>query len=268
MVKILALCMLFFIKSFALSSLDLARNMLANPALEADLKLLFEGKDYKNHLGYPRWDLISSVLKTNSLINFTLKNPTSLKLRFSSKAEAILFVKIINDALNESGFVHFIPTKFLKQENMNVYELKVESRYLLDPGLFSKILSKNLVYITNVKKISAYSYEYELDFSNANFNPQILIPLNTIKELKRPHKDYLISLQNAKSIAVQANPSDNWFPKLLFLDENLNLLESIKSTEKNNVLVRSLPSKAAYLIIGDNFNLDNIRRGLKIELRR
>lgn len=268
MVRILSFCLILFANCFAISSLDLARNIVANPSLDSDLKLLFEGKNYTDHLGYPKWDTISSILKTNSLVNFTLKSPTALNLSFSSQADSVLFIKILNDSLSEAGFVHFMPVKFAKDEALSIYTVRVESRYLLDPGLFSKILSKNLVYIKNIRKISYNSYEYELDFSNAHFNPSILIPINSVKELRRPHRDYLISLQGANIIKIEASPSDNWFPKLLFLDENLDLLESIKSPDKKNSLSRSIPSKAEYVIIGDNFNLDNIRRGLKIELRR
>lgn len=267
MVRIIFIFAFFLSNALALSTLELARNLVANPAAEAKLKLLFEGKNYTDHLGYPRWDEISTVLKTNSLLNLTLNEPTSLELSFTStNSQAVLFIKIINDSLSEAGFVHFIPTNFKFSKERNIYTVKVDSRYLLDPGLFRQILNKNLVYITNIKKKANFAYEYELDFGGANYNPPIFVGTKKTK-LKRPHKDYMLSLQNARNIYIEADTNDKWFPRILFLDKNLNLVESIHSTEQKNNLSANIPKEAQYVLIGDNFNLDNIRRGLSVELR-
>ena len=42
MVRILSFCVILFANCFAISSLDLARNIVANPSLDADLQRLFE----------------------------------------------------------------------------------------------------------------------------------------------------------------------------------------------------------------------------------
>ena len=264
-----ALILAFFVaQSFALSSLELARDLIANPQYEAKLKLLFEGKNYVDEYGNTRWDEIVRVLKMNSLLSLTLPSSRTLELSFKAKSNGVVFLKIINEALNQAGFVLFTPIKLDLQNEMKIYSIRIESRYILDPASFYALLKQNSVLITNIRKLNAYDYEYELDFSHARLKPNVEISLNNNVRLQRPLRDYVINIQGASSLSVRASSVDTWYPKVLFLDKNLNLLKSIMSTKKNNRFSSAVPSGAVYVIIGDAFNLDNIRRGLEIQLAR
>lgn len=266
--KIVLLLVFVVIQSFALSSLEFAQNLVANPNSEAKLKLLFEGKNYVDQYGNPRWDEITRILKMNSLLSLTLPNSRTLELSFKAKSDGVVFLKIINEALNQAGFVLFTPIKLDLQNETKTYSIRVESRYILDPASFYTLLKQNSVLIKNIRKLNAYDYEYELDFSSAYLKPNVEIALNNSIKLQRPLRDYVINIQGASNLSARASSSDSWYPKVLFLDKNLNLLKSIMSTKKSNRFSSAVPSSAMYVIIGDAFNLDNIRRGLEIQLTR
>ena len=48
----------------------------------------------------------------------------------------------------------------------------------------------------------------------------------------------------------------------------LKQMKGVKSEVKNNEFLEIIPSGAVYAIISDMYSLDNIRRGLKITLKR
>lgn len=254
--------------AFSLTSYELARNVVANSAQDAKLRLLFGDKDYVDEAGNADWSEIVRVLKTNALVNFTLPSSRSLQLHFVGKSEAVVFVKLINEALNQAGFVYFTPIKFDAKSDTKRYVIQVDSRYILDPASFYAILKQNFVVIKNVRRLNAYDYEYQLDFANARLKTNAYAAINYTAKLPRPMKDYVFSVQGAKTLNARASSVDNWFPKLFFLDKNLNLLKSIMSDKKQTRVSISVPSAAVYVIIGDAYNLDNIRRGLEVELTR
>lgn len=267
-VKIALFIAFFITQSFSASSLELARNLIANANSDAKLRLLFEGKNYVDENGNARWDEITRILKMNSLLSLTLPRSQTLHLNFKAKSNEVVFLKIINDALNQAGFVLFTPVNLDLKNEVKNYSIRVESRYILDPASFYSLLKQNSVLIKNIRKLNAYDYEYELDFSNARLKPNVEKSFNNNIKLQRPLRDYIINVQGVSTLYARASSSDSWFPKVLFLDKDLNLLKSTISTSKRNRFSSSVPSNAVYVIIGDSYSLDNIRRGLEIQLTR
>lgn len=267
-IKIALLFAFFALQSYGASSFELARNLVANPSSDAKLRLLFDGKNYVDESGRARWDEITRVLKMNSLLSLTLPSSRTLQLSFKAKSNEVVFLKILNEALNQAGFVLFTPVELDLKNDIKKYTIRVESRYILDPASFYAILRQNAVYINAIYKLNEYDYEYELDFSHARLKPNAEASFHSSVKLGRPLRDYVINIQGANTINARASSSDNWFPKVLFLDKNLNLLKSTISTGKSNRFSSAVPSGAVYVVIGDAYNLDNIRRGLEIQLSK
>ncbi|MCX2682718.1 hypothetical protein OQH60_01685 [Campylobacter sp. MIT 21-1685] len=268
MVKKICFFLFFASEMLAISSLELAKNLLNDPSKNSKLQLLFSDSSYEDENGNLDLNQISRLLKTNSLLNLTLPSPQSFKLNFKAKADAVLFFKILNDVLNDAGYVYFIPTDLILRDGRIDYTIQVQSQYILDPGTFYMLLKANSVYIENVKHTDAYTYEYDLNFDNVKLSSNINLALNTPKSLEKPLKDYVFSLQGAKSIFIQSNAADNWFPKLLFLDKNLNLIQAVENKVKTTQFSQSIPNAAIYVIVSDMYSLDNIRRGLSITLKK
>lgn len=265
--KILALTLFCAAQIHALSSLELAQNLTGNEN-EAKLRLLFADKDYTDEFGRAKWDEITRILKMNALLNTTLPSSREISLIFRAKSDATLFIKIINEALNQAGFVYFTPINFNAKNAEKLYKISVQTRYILDPASFYSILRQNAVLIKNIKRLNDYDYEYELDFTHAQLKPNTQVGINHAVRLNRPLRDYIIRLHGATSINARASSLDNWFPKVLFLDKNLNLLKATLSQKKQNRYSSDVPSGAFYVIISDNYSLDNIRRGLEIQLNK
>lgn len=268
MVRIVFLFFFFTQVAFAVSSLELAQNLVNDASKNSQLKLLFANSSCLDDKGNLDIAKISRVLKINSLLNLNLSNSQTLKLNFRAKADSVVFFKILSDALIESGYVYFIPTELILHEGNIDYTVQVDSQYILDPETLYKLLKKNSVYIDNIKQIGPYFYQYDLNFDNAKLDTNVNISLNSLTILERPLKDYIFTTKNASKLIIDASDSDFWFPKVLFLDKNLNLIKSIKNNEQNNHFEEFIPSGSVYVIVSDMYSLDNIRRGLKVLLKK
>ncbi|EHT8208239.1 hypothetical protein KXM65_001013, partial [Campylobacter jejuni] len=109
MVKKIIILTLWVNISFAISSLELAKNLVNNPSKNSQLELLFSNNSYIDNNGNCDIAKISQILKTNSLIALTLSNPQSLRLNFKAKADEVMFFKILSDVLTDAGYIYFIP---------------------------------------------------------------------------------------------------------------------------------------------------------------
>lgn len=266
--RIFCLIVCFVTGVFGVSSLELAQNIVGDSSKNSQISLLFSHQEFNDNKGNLDIERILRVLKTNSLLNLTLPSPQTLKLNFKAKSDAVLFFKIINEALNEAGYVYFIPVHLSLSAGEIDYTIQLESQYILDPGTFYRILKTNSVYIEDIKQSAKNYYEYELDFSEAKLETNVNLALNVTKNLEKPLRDYVFALKGAKSMEIEANAADSWFIKILFLDKNLNLISAVKNDKKNNHFSGAVPNAAVYAIVSDMYNLDNIKRGLKITLKR
>ena len=60
---------------------------------------------------------------------------------------------------------------------------------------------------------------------------------------------------------------DAWHPEIRVFDNELNLLQSIREDEIKKSLNLSIPKDATYIQVGDSASLDNIKNGLKFNLK-
>ncbi len=124
----------------------------------------------------------------------------------------------------------------------------------------------------NLKRLSVL---YALNSNDINNAQKLMKELLTKKDSDprnlELYGDILVKkndLKNATNLIIDANDLDNWFPKIFFLDKNLNLIKAVKSENKNNHFSELIPNGAIYAIVSDMYSLDNIRRGLKITLKK
>lgn len=258
----------FFIFGFlhANDALQLSKHIINDSSANKKLKLLFQNRSFKDENGNLDLRRIINILRSNSLIQFNFNQAKELRLSFKSKADPTIFFKLLNDTLAKLGYVYFIPTELILDDKNITYKIVIYSQYILDPAIFYDYLKKDNIYIKDIRRTQAFDYEYTLDFAQAKLDPNISLELNQNTKLNKPLEDYIFELKNAKKIKITAAINDTWFPKILFLDKNLNLVLSIEEKAQKNSFEQLVPKEVKYAVVGDNFDLDNIKRGLSIEL--
>lgn len=260
--KILFLCGFFCVSLFSQSSYEIAK-VISN-ADEAKLRLLFS-RDYLDGYTHQNIEKISEILQTNSLFKVALDSPKDINIEFYAKSNSILFLNTITNMLHSLGFVHFYITEFSKNDDNLKIKITLQSSFLIDPGQVYTHFRQSRIYITQMKRLAHGDYGYYLDFSKFSVNADLVLSKGNVYKLTKPLRMYFVSVESAvKSINITTNVGDIWYPKIEFLDKNLNLIQSISSINLTKSLDLDIPAECKYIKIGDNFAIENIKRGLNI----
>lgn len=267
MVKIIAFTLIFCSLIFGADLKSDLKNILSTQnyaANEAKLNELFSDEsaflDARQNIDYA---YVIDVLRQNSLLNLRLSQSADMKLIFEANSSPLLLVQIINRSLEHLGYKYFRVASLDNVAQKVAYGVFLDSKSLLNLGNFYKELLANGVYILGIFQNEEYGYTYVLDAKDAIIatkSPQE-------SEFTKSPSAYFYSVMGASNINIQAHSNDSWFALVRIYDKNLKLIKEIKSKQKQSYLNINLPDGATYIQISDVATLENIKRGLKINIK-
>lgn len=205
-------------------------------------------------------------LKESGLLKLFYKDPQKLNLSFYTKNDALIFMRVINEALSSMGYNYFLTKRALKDKDGFVWEIIISTEHIVDPIIFSKKLESRGCFLEAVDRVSENSWEYRINTQNIQIEARI-IEANTTAKLKKPIKPYWINLDGIKSISIVSKIADKWHPSIIFFDEKLHIVKNYQKDKVTNKLKLRVPTDAKYVKITDMYTLDNIKRGVSVYLR-
>ncbi|ARR02801.1 hypothetical protein [Campylobacter vicugnae] len=264
---------LFFIFTFSSFGLDLHSNIKSiiseqNYALNRDkIDQIFavesEFIDSNDNLNYAK---ITNALRVNSLLNLSYSQPINLEISFYSPTSDILMFKSVSEALKSLGYSYFL-SKSLKSDTQGiVWQITMNSRFILDPGALYKELSKNYIFIKDIKRDGQFSFVYSIDATKAVLSTHQYIS-DIEYDLNKPLEPYFLNISNKSEALIKSYASDRWICVIKVLDRDLNLITQIKSDKPEKEVYIKFPPNSYYMLIDDAFSLENIKRGLKIYIK-
>lgn len=254
--------------------------LFANPLLDAKIKsyigtskyetqknlinILFAHSDeFIKHNGSVDSIKVISVLKQNGLLKLLYDSPVHLKLAFRTMQDPIIFLKIINETLESMGYNYFLTNNALRDSTGFVWEIYLQTEHIVDPVAFAKALELKGCSVNDVVNNDNHYWFYDINSENAYLSAKELnIGVNT--SLGKPLKPYWIHIKELKEVTISAHIGDKWFPHVVFFDENLHVINDIKSVESMKSLKLKVPEGAVYLKLSDTFMLENIKHGLAV----
>lgn len=249
--------------SYATSSYEIASKLVNDDSKDAKLRLLFPSGSYMQG-NMPNIKAITQVLKMNSLLTYAYSNATNMQIKFSAKAKAGIFLKAITKAYEQIGINYYLVSEYIKNNDEISVAFTINSKFSIDPGALYEALKKTGVYIIDARR-NQNEFSYELDFSRANIQADFELNKGDLLELTKPLDSYFIKINNISKLIIDRNLNNIWYPKIEFLDKNLNLISTYKSENNFKELNVAVPKMCAYMIVGDAFTLENIRLGLNIK---
>ncbi len=209
---------------------------------------------------------VIALLKKNGLLKLIYDKPIHLKLAFRTQDDPIIFLKIINESLESMGYNYFLTNNALRDNSGFVWEIYLQTEHVVDPVAFGAALELRGCSVSNVVKNDDHYWFYDINSQNAYLSARkVEVGINT--NLGKPLKPYWINIEGSKEINVNAHAGDKWFPDIVFFDKDLHVLADIKSDESAKQMKLKVPSGALYLKISDTFMLENIKRGLSLQVR-
>ncbi len=211
---------------------------------------------------------VLETLKKNHLLDLNLQETKTLQLSFATTGERTLFfVKTIKDVLNAMGYNHTLTSKALRDESGFLWKVDLRSAAVIDPLLLAQELQKRGAYISSIKRYSKDNWRYNINIDRAHLQVQT-IPYNEKVTLKKPLKPYWINVSGARSLSIDSRNGNIWHPYIVFYDDSLRILDNYTKERKSYNVSLKIPRHTAYVKISDLYTLEDIKRGLKIHIRK
>ena len=226
--------------------------------------LLGDKKQYYNSDGSIEVVKLLRVLKKNGFMRLDLDRVKSVNITFTTKANPLLFLKILNNALNSMGFNFYITKKAIKTDDDFSWEIQMNTEYLVDPVVLGNELKKHGCTITDIQKQENSNWHYFISTANAKVISKKIIPEVSYRFTK-PIKSYWIGFDDTpQTLYIRSYPLNKWHPYIVFYDNALNILLIYTSDDIQKNLKLDIPQNTKYIMIDDKYTLSNIRSGLKI----
>ncbi|MFK5881619.1 MAG: hypothetical protein QM482_05345 [Sulfurospirillum sp.] len=209
---------------------------------------------------------VIKVLEDNGLFKLFYANPITLKVKFVTRKNPLIFMKVIKESLESIGYNYFLTTRATKKENEFVWIINLKTKHLINPILFSQELKKRGCVVKDIEKYGDNLWVYKINSDDARLNAK-KVDIDTSTKLKKPIEPYLIYANNAVKIKIKTSFSDHWYPSVIFLDSALHVVSQTKIDSRTYVLKLDIPPNSKYIRIADMYTLDNIKHGLSIYLK-
>jgi hypothetical protein len=214
-----------------------------------------------------RYTKIFEVLKQNGLFNVKFRSARNISIVIESNAQTIKTLKTVKDVLLNLGYSYYFTKNIKKEGNKLSLEIYFKSEAILDPLVFVKELNKLNIKVRNIRKLNSTKWKYKIDVNYANISHSINIEKNEVKILRKPHRDYVLKVNNINTLDITSHRLNRWYPSISFYDKDFNLLKLIEDKKTKKQLSISVPRSTKFIFIGDNYNLINIKRGLTVTVK-
>lgn len=230
------------------------------------IDLLFQDK--KSFYIGDRVDVIKviQVLKENGLLELFYDKPTLTHLTFISNTKQTLFLKLINDTLQEMGFTYYFIDSVKYAQGTIEWSISYMGNYAVDPDILSKRLKPHGAYIAAITKESYNQFEYVINMHRAKYNTKKLIP-NESYTIDKALEDIMLDVGLGRNIMIQPLAGSFWYPSVVLYDKNLNIIDVITQDRVRQTLYINLTDQTQYISISDLYQLENLNGGLRVKLR-
>jgi len=254
--------------------------LVANANLNLKIKNLLGSSDYNTHI-----NLINHIFNNNNMyyknnqINYTnltqqLQNNGLLKLNLGSVQDIeITFninyspkksLKNLNDILRALGHHNFITTEKIVVNNNLKWKIKLTTAAAINPLRLSQELQSINCSITDIIREGTNKWEYSINTKNSLVYKAEDLTVRNELNLKKPIKPYIIRVDNLTKIAIDSHSGNNWYPNIIFYDNELSIIEIFEADSLHRSLKLDVPNNTKYIKIDDLYTLANLKRGINI----
>jgi hypothetical protein len=208
------------------------------------------------------------VLKENGLLDLKLTKPKDITIEFKILNKDMKSYKILSDIMHSIGYRYFFTKSMeLTQDKELVWKIIFKAEYMLDPVVLLKELELNNCKVLDVTNKGSVYWCYEIDFDSSIIAKAIKIDKNEKVKFQKPLRAFFLKVNDTKQLQVISRHLNNWFPHIVFFDNDLKVLKVIKKDRVYRGLKIKVPDTTKYIKITDTYNLINIKRGLTIIVR-
>ncbi|MBX7490707.1 hypothetical protein K4G58_05015 [Helicobacter sp. Faydin-H64] len=267
----------------SLNSLFAQTQILQNP-VDYKVMQLLGVEDYKinqkfiqrlfNNQGYfldgkgqPDLYKISRTLKQNGLLKLTFKKPMELEIAFVVQNDPKTFVSALYDVLEAMGYYYFLVKQSLLDEKQFKFVLSMNTEYAIDPTLLQEKLSEYGYSVQSIERTSISQWSYHVVLFDFKYPKASALSLNEPHYKASLKGEYWYSINKGEKLDVKSSNNIAWYPKIIFYDEELNVLEIVSSSKLMREIQKTIPKNTKFIKITDTYLPITTKNGLVVVLQ-
>ena len=233
---------------------------------KALIELLFKNTNRFIYNNSVRDIEVLSTLKENGLLPIYFKTPQNLEIEFYAKEHELLLIQLLDSTLRTMGYYKYFITESKRDKDYFSFAISMHTEYNIDPTLLKNLLYQRGCVIKNIDKVSQTKWRYEFDVENVKLDSQIIYANQEVK-INKPVYPILLNIEDGKQISIYSSNGNHWYPNISLYDKYLNLIKLYQRDKKTKKLKFKFTDSSRYIKIGDLYQMNNLRYGLKINLQ-
>ena len=217
--------------------------------------------DANNQVNYV---LVTDKLQANGLLKLNLGSTQYIDISFTISNKPKISLKILKDILKSLGHYYYFTEESITSDDSLKWSIKLKTAAAINPLRLSQELQANGCKVTDIIREGNNKWSYKIDSNNANINKTEDLIVNNQLTLKKSLRPYMLKINGASSITIDSHSGNDWYPNVVFYDENLNIIEIFRENSLHKNLKLDVPNDTKYIKIDDLFTLANIKRGINI----
>lgn len=210
---------------------------------------------------------ISNTLKQNGLLKLTFKQPMELEISFSVSENPATFTSVLYDVLNEMGYYYFLLKESSLEEQKFKFILSMNTEYAIDPTLLQEKLHHYGYRVQSIERSSIHQWNYTITNHTFQYPKATKLTTNETNHKANLKGEYWYQIEQGKRLEVKSSNGILWYPKLIFFDKNLNILEITSSQKSSQAIQKEIPKGAMFVKITDTYLPITTKNGLDVMLK-
>ena len=209
---------------------------------------------------------ISQTLKQNGLLNLSFNSPMELEVAFYVSHNPSAFIGSLYDILQSMGYYYFLVKQSVLEGDKFRFVLSMSTEYAIDPVLFQGKLSSYGYIVSDIERRSVNQWIYNIDTINFALPKSISLKLNVKSSEASLQGDYWYNINSGSKISFSANYGVSWYPKVVFYNKDLKVLEIFTSQKQIKSTTIDIPRDTKFIKISDTYLPIVIKNGLSVVL--
>lgn len=264
---LLALCLSF---SFSDALDDKIKSFMSAQEYHTHSRLLrIVFKDRSNFYSRGSVDSVKvlSALRSNGLLKLSLEHPEGIIVAFRLDFSSFLAIKAISDSLASLGYNYFVIDEAKNNKEGFSLKIGIDTEYAPDPILLNDEFKKRGLRVVDISK-NSNEWLYTLHVKSSTLPDAIVLKRDESQVVSKMLKAYWVEIEDgAKRVVVKSLVGNSWYPKVVFYDGSLNILEVVQKNQESQYEDIEIPKGSKFIKVSDFFGSYNIKNGFEIGLK-
>ena len=151
------------------------------------------------------------------------------------------------------------------------FVLSMNTEYAVDPVLLQERLLAYGYHISKIEKRNINQWVYEVWQGDFQYPKAILLTINETNNHANPKGEYWYKIQEGKNISFASVGGVSWYPKIVFFDKNLKIINIVSSQDSMREINLKIPENTSFIKVSDtrsNVRLDKYLKVSRLIKRR